>query len=708
MQTNRKEAFSLIETLAAIVIFAIATSLALGGYMYLVKNANKNDVQNELNNDAQNAIEQLKRDIRLSSMNEIHFFPENNPPYEAISFPIAEDSDDDGVIERDSDGKIIWDHTVIYYIKEGTPNELVRTVYTPRMTMEGDLRQQQLDTVADTGSVSGTANAANATSSVIFKNLLNWEISPSVGSFNCYSPTEIKERIGLGYFLLGPGSHDYKFTIAGKDDDSSGYNLGIDTLTVSPSYLPREAEDQSQTSYSGTAPTTEFVTSYSGLGRLYVDGSMNDSFTLTMDNDRWEETDFGGRYASKSNTVVKMHIDSITPPSADNVIELEGNKEIWEAEIQTGDYTPSTTTNLYNKVIRVLVRGASMVPGGNPMQGAGMKTKLRFAASPQRKLTIENVLIAESLSSNTVSLALTAGTETPVMFLNGASTDNFTLIPAGEIVESRWLPISIDPEKNYVVTYSIPDNAGLAPALWRDNIATNYGLPRCTHVATLPTGSSLSQATAASMVNWAGQPTNDLQLIERNAMIGLHSIFSSYAEYGVYTSDIIDTKQDSVTYSYIGCNAEVPSGTVLGFKVRSGGNPGLLNAPSFDSLPVKRVTSAPSWSSGLSSSDIGTGRYAQFQVIMDSSASAGRRTPRLRDTYISWEGITRMVELSGIFSKGPNYGNFSLSIDGKGLQSALVVDLEIYKSVRGHHGNVSTNTISSNVKAALTPRNSGL
>ena len=67
-----------------------------------------------------------------------------------------------------------------------------------------------------------------------------------------------------------------------------------------------------------------------------------------------------------------------------------------------------------------------------------------------------------------------------------------------------------------------------------------------------------------------------------------------------------------------------------------------------------------------------------------------------------------MMEISGVFSKGPDHGNFSLSIDGEGLQSALMVDLEIYKDLLGVGDANATQRISSEIQIALTPRNSGL
>lgn len=710
MRIQKTDAFTLVEMIAAITLFVAATALALSGYMYLIKNTSKNDVQNELNNDAQNAIEHLKRDIRLSSMNEIHFFSESgDPPYEAISFPIAYDSDGDGVLERDSEGKIIWDDTVIYHIRKGSPDQLVRTTFSPRdNTLLGNKRQAQLNEVRNSGTASGADNGANAKSKIIFSNLQHWEISPNIGSFNCYSPSPIKERIGMGYYLLGSGPHDFKFTISGKDNDSTDYNIGIDTITASPSYIEREAEDQlgsSTLTYSGSKPGKDYASSYSGKNRLYVEGNDGDSFTLTLNNDRWEETNFGGRYSMPSNTVVKTHFDSTTSPiDADIVVELDGNKRIWEAEVQTSDFTAEAPTNSFNKkIVRVIMRGANIVPGGNLMEGPGMQTRFRFQASPLSPLKIENVLFAESISSNTISATVDPTTAQKVWFYNGASLDNFTEIAAGGFARSDWLETQIDPGKNYVITYSIPDDpTSFAPAEWIDNTAEAYLLAPCTHIGSL-VGSTLDQANVAYTANWSTISSNDLHIAKRRTMLGLHSVRSSYGERGTYTSKIVDTKLDSVSYARFGWNSDLPAGTKIGYKIRSGMNPALVGTPGFDTISADYPTLQ---SSDFGISSAGDGRYVQFQAILDSSAAKGLATPRLRNTYISWTGEDRMMELSGVFSKGPDFGNFALSIDGKGLQSALVVDLEIYKDVRGHKGTL--NRISAQVKAALTPRNSGL
>ena len=64
------------------------------------------------------------------------------------------------------------------------------------------------------------------------------------------------------------------------------------------------------------------------------------------------------------------------------------------------------------------------------------------------------------------------------------------------------------------------------------------------------------------------------------------------------------------------------------------------------------------------------------------------------------------MNVGGIFTKGPGYGMFEISVDGDPLRSALIVDLEIYKDVLVM--NKETRRVTSSLKADLTPRNSGM
>ena len=693
---KKQTGFTLVEVSAAATIFLAAVLLAMTGYVFLSKNAQQHDVQNELNNDSKKAIERLKGDMRLSSINQIFYYPEGSPPYTAVSFPIAYDSDGDGVIERDSDGMIIWDDTVIYHIRSGSPDELVRTVLHSRNNALSDSqRQAQLNKiVADGNANSAITGGETATSEVIFRNLLNWGLNPLEGSFVCYAPTASRESISMGYLLLDPGPHQFQFTVAPRSKKSTSNRIEIDTLTISPSYLSREAEDAlPATKTSGARPYSQYNASYSGKTLLAYNGSVGDSFTLTLDNDRWEDTDFGGRYSIQSNTVIQTHYDSInTPISADNVIELDGNKTVWEAEKQCGDYSGSATgTNLVGSVVRVLVKGSGIPIGGSHISGTGKKVRFTFAAAPSSTLKIEDVYFGESSSDTSEYMAYNS-TPVPIKFNNGSSEENKTVFSAGEKKTSEWVDVTIDPEKNYIVSYTITDGD---PMRWDSADAT---LPATTQIAIAYTGSS--EQMAMETANWTTLSPIPI-VFEAKVVLGLESMFASYAEQGTYTSDIIDTKIDSHTFNDFIWDSNIPSGTTLGFKIRTGNNPSLLDAASFDS-----ITATPATLQSSQFTISGTGRYVQYQALLDSSAADSEVTPRLRNTAVTWTGQRRMMEISGTFSKGPDYGNFSLSVDGKGLQSALMVDLEIYKDVLGAKG--KTQRISSQVEVALTPRNSGL
>ena len=86
------------------------------------------------------------------------------------------------------------------------------------------------------------------------------------------------------------------------------------------------------------------------------------------------------------------------------------------------------------------------------------------------------------------------------------------------------------------------------------------------------------------------------------------------------------------------------------------------------------------------------------------SDSEHLKTPLLKDIAINWAGERRMVNIMGKFSKGPDYANFELSVNGKPLQSALLVNLEIFKEVPAP--NHQTRRISSAIRTEITPRNS--
>jgi prepilin-type N-terminal cleavage/methylation domain-containing protein len=204
MHCERKNGFTLVEVMVALTILVAAVSMALTGYMLLLKKSNNLNTQLELDQDIQNAIERLKIDLRLSSMDEILGYPAETPPYEALSFPVASIDTNTGMIPRDPDTlKIIWDQTVVYHIVSGAPDQLTRTSFDYNSNLVITARQNILNRIVEEDGTDNLTGLNNIQTKVIFNNLLNWELKPEGGWFSTYAETvEHEKAISLGYAIL--------------------------------------------------------------------------------------------------------------------------------------------------------------------------------------------------------------------------------------------------------------------------------------------------------------------------------------------------------------------------------------------------------------------------------------------------------------------------------------------------------------------------
>lgn len=697
MRKPNTEGFTLVEISVSVTLLVIAMALAITGYIYSLKNVNEGDVQNELDIHVQLAMERLKLDLRLSSLDKMFYYPTGSGPYEAISFPLATDTDGDGLLEKDADGKLVWSKTVIYHIRPSTPNQLVVTTFSPRDNSLSDAqRQAQLEDVVRDGDGASTYNGGNASSHVIFKNLLDWEISPKEGRFDAYDASLSRDKSSLGYILLDSGSHDFTFKVIGKNSKSSGYKIGIDQLFVSPSYGAREAEAHlPPKSESGATAADQYMPVGSWKGNhqiLFPATGVNASFTLTLSNDQWEETNFGGLGYLAEDT--RISFDQSLVPS-DYIVELDGMDTSWEASAQTadpagGNVIPGT---MMNWAVRSLIKGSNIAEGGGWLSHNGEECKIIFASSSAGSLTIGNAYIGESAYTNAVNLDYNSSGPIKEITFSGSKVVTIT---AGTAT-SDWIEMPIDREKNYVISYTISnDPLQDAPRQWNDYVVdsnpTNSGY-WATEVA----------VNAGHLIqndrNWNGQ---GIPYSRTNAVFGIESIYVSYPEEGKYTSQIFDTHVASPQYGYISWNEVVPAGTSLGYKVRTGNESDLSDADSFDSMAGYTDASSASSSRSIGAS---YSRYIQFQYVLRSS-SGGQETPKLKDVTIDWVGERRLVDIGGIFTKGPDYGIFEISVDGQPLRSALIIDLEIYKDITLEKG--ATRRVTSALKVDLTPRNSGM
>ncbi len=662
-----KHGFTLVEASISVTITTLVLGIAIGGYMFALKNTNESDTQSDLDIDVQLAMERLKKDLRLSSLDEIFYYPAGPGPYTAISFPLAEDSDGDGLFELDASGKIIWDKTLVYHIWPSSPNELRVTTFDNRInTLSDTQRQAQLDAVVTSGSGSGTYNGNNASTHMVFQNLLDWSISPKAGIFDAYSSITERETASLGYTLIANGPHTFQFKVAGKNAASRGYKIGIDQLYVSPSYGEREAEAQLPvTTQSGATAVAQYIAngSWKGNHQLYFPATaVGNSFTLTMDNDRWEESNFGAIGYEADNTVIKFD-ETLSPK--DFVVQMEGNDVAWQAALQTGcegGLSVSNTT-LMDKTVYVHINGSELLTNGNWIAYNGRKCKLTFQASRKGNLQIKDVYIGKTTAQETTKFAWSTA-EKAQFVVGGSLSDQSDILLPGMSATTTWVDMDINKTNNYLVKFKINnDPSRCFPMSWTNNMTAN----------------------TECYVN--GTPTNHI--------FALSSISVSYPANGTYTSQIFDTRLRSPVYGDVVWNADVPAGTVLTTKVHTGDLADLSDASDWTNITASASSHAISASYK---------RYVQFQAQFQSS-SDGLSTPKLKDVTIDWTGDMQLVNITGVMTKGPDYGIVEVLVDGVPLQSALTVDLMIYKDI--YNLNKNTKRVTSSLFSDIRPRNTG-
>ncbi len=687
--------FSMIELIVAVLILAIVMGGAIAGWLYVLRGERMQSIQHELDMDVRKALERLKAELRLSSMDKIHFYPDGPGPYTAISFPLARDDDGDGVIELDVYDHILWDQTVVYHVWQSTPHQLRRTVFDPRdLDLTTAQRQQQLADVVTAGGGAGAANGANATTTAIFENLFTWQIHGKGAVFDAYSPTLARALgVSLGSFLLSSGSHDFKFTVIDRNPASTGYKVGLDTLVMSPSGLEREGEAQTVAAQSGATASADYRAAGSWSGNyhlLFPATAAGASFTLSMENDRWEETNFRAAGAKNEDTLVEF--DTSLAPK-DFVMRLQPAGDTWYAMDQTLDYTGGWTTNdtLQGSVVRVLVRGKTMMEG-SAIKNNGPLNWIWFVASASRWLRITAAYIAEAADPLSYTPDAVAGTEKQLYFSGNPDVDipptyyALGMLGSGQ---SFW----IDKEKSYLVTFRVTQAySGRCDSRYWTELHTGTGSnpppPGC-YIIPGTNGAVVGDVTAAT---WSTK-TNMVVDSRLYAVNRLHLLAPSN---GVFTSQTTDTQLSAPAYQTMTWNSIRPSGTAVDLKVRTADNEDMS-----DAAPWSNLTAMASGGSITP----GNRRYVQFQALMRAS-SDGWNVPSLKDVTIRWTGEYRAADIGGKMTTGPDYGIYELMVDNKPLVKGVSIDLTIFEDLMTIGGG-SSNRLTSSATVEVEPRNTG-
>lgn len=687
--------FSLTELLVAVLILALTMAGVIAGWLYVVRGERMSSIQHELDMDVRKSLERLKAELRLSSIDEVYFYPAGVGPYTAISFPMARDDNGDGLVELDGDDRIIWDQTVVYHVWQSTPHQLRRTVFDPR---NNDLtpaqRQAQLNAVVSAGNGSGTHNGANASTTVLFENLFMWQILGKGAVFDAYHPT-LNRMVGvnLGSFLLSPGAHSYQFSVIGKNPSSTGYKIGLDSLVVSPSGLEREGEAQTVSAQSGATASADYRSAGSWSGNhqlLFPATAVGNSVTLSMENDRWEETNFRGTGSLCDNTIVVFD-DTLTPK--DFVARLQPPNTTWLASEQTMDATSGSTTNAFLKgcAVRVLVRGGSQ-PDGGAILNSGPLYYVVFYAAAQARLQITKAYIAEAADSFSYTPDILPDTSRQLYF-GGSPQVN---IPEG------WYAIGflgsgqsldIRNDRSYLVSFLVTDTESerADARIWTElhpATETNPAPPGC---YVLRGGTNLP-SDVLTQDSWAGY--SEFETHEK--LYAVERLYVLAPSNGTFTSQIADTKLTAPAYQTMTWNSVKPSGTSLGLKIRTGNQPDLSDAPSFSNLTAMTAGGAI---------NPGNKRYAQFQAVM-TPGFGGWYVPSLKDVTIKWTGENRLADIGGAMTIGPDYGIYELKIDDKVLTKGVTVSLTIFKDLMSIGGGGSNRLTSASV-IEVEPRNTG-
>ncbi len=663
LRMNRR-GFTLAESLLAVSIGITFLASSLSAWYYTTKNWKEENYRSELRYNIEKSMEKIKEDIRLSNGNGILFYPSSSSSFTAISIPRA-NANASGFYTFSS-SSISWNDTVVYHIYN---NELRRSVFP--YNSASATRQSQLDAIAASGT-----HASATTKELFSSETVSFSITPSSPTFDGYSSSiDQSGNTSFGTVQLAAGNHTIRFEVTGKNSSSSGYRMGIDKVVLTPSGGSQEAEGLTVSADSGRTQTIEDMTAYSAAGLWsgnhqleYASAGVGDYITFQTYYDQWLECNFENM--THSNTEVSGTDPTLTIMSREN----QGLTSIWRAGAQTSADTADNPTNLNNKTVRNLIKAANYL-------GSGQMVRVKFMASSTGALIIDSAHFGASaagdynFSGGSTQLYFGNATVAPAgidgVGATGTTGSTSITIPAGHYVWSNWMSVTTTVGSDYLVS-AVFDTSGA-------NGQTSFWDAGSGNHSYYIDGST---PTAA----WTGAEPG----FTASTAVAAVSDIAVWTNIGTATSQVYDTHIAAPAYSQMTWNTN-GSGTYL-VKARSSNDSQMTGATAWSAI-------AGSAGSPLSLASAGTGRYIQFQVTM-TTASPYTTYPQFDEATLQWPGQTALVEISGEYTKRPNYGTFTVKVDGATIVNALEIELEAQKTYQG-----KTETVS--LAAEVKPKNTG-
>ena len=753
---SNKKGLTLTEVIFVATISVVVLLSIISIWTFTYKQWIRENRKTLMRVDLMKAMEISKNDLRLSSLTYISFYP-ISVPYVAISLPIAE-ADADGLLTLDANGNIDWDKTVVYHLYpngDGTQN-LRRTVIDPRdNSLNETERYSQLENIVAAGV--GSANATTDTEFLV--NASQFVISSLAPIIDFYDVSSISVRDGkviFGWVKLAPGDHTIKFEITGKNDSSSGYDIGFDSIILEPSGSVRDAEYYASTyapagalSTSGGTADRVYGTNWGNNNYLEFDAAGISSYIEFEDYyDLWRESGF--------ETAALNNVEYIEEEVRIglNISDLgEAGAVTWFSYAQAGDSEQDGRDGFlpaYNDGIAIRT-----VALNSDLDSDGDLVRVKFKSSSKNPLKIEAAYVMRRNAGTDGFANAASGTDPEeyhfhqqLFFADEYDMDasreyvEFLYIPSDSDKWSEWVgfPLIVEDSSSvpqeYFITFCLGDQSAVTfPAgfdvyvdtdenckYWIGSTTNSYYL---TEADVLPAGGTfidVLQASGTPIWSGGGYNVNSSNNIYISAEIDT-SINEGYVE-----SRVFDTTLDNPVYNQIGWSSSTPSGTAINVKARSSDDEYMSGATDWDLIAGS--------STNPHALSIGSGRYVQFlaELFSDLYWEAGsggsfsyanyvdqQRTlpvysfpvgaagdfyvtkassPWVDDVEIDWPGEDRICTITGYIAKKNSYGQAKVTIDGQELVKILSIYFEVEEDI------VGINFIE-NGYVEIEPRNTG-
>ncbi len=461
---SRRFGFTVTEVMVSAAITSLVVASVFAVLIQGLRVWEREQILGELDMDLELALERIRADLRLSSVGIglMSFYPDDGSDFTAISLPLSEDTNNDGLLERDAEGRILWNRTVIYHVRPGTPDKLIRTTFSPRYTKSTpeDI-YAQLEEVVEAEDDSEIADAAmtgeTAQTKVVFENLVNLVFAPPGVLYDAYSPVRTKGRaFNWGSIVLDEGMHTLKLTAVAKNAASSGHNIEVDCIRLSNTGSDREGEIYVPANTHPTSPMFSYSPhgvsvsaaqrssgwSFSGNCAAVASGGEGDSIEFEVYNDLWCDSNFdspGAMISSNCSVKFDMSFTNVNPYIPDVVVTMD--KGITWTANSVAD--TNTTEIIAGQQLQV----TNIVYGGTNELGAinlnGKWARLQFMGGYGAPTFITNVYLVD----------LTTGSSSNVTFNGG---EGGTFVPSLDTVWSDWVPeFVVDRSHNYLVGLTV-------------------------------------------------------------------------------------------------------------------------------------------------------------------------------------------------------------------------------------------------------------